>query len=150
MFPSPVRNMQASWWLSSKESTCRRRRRCGFNPSVGKIPWRRVWKSTPIFLPAKSHDTEVWWATVHRVTKSWTQLKWLSTHAHIVISIGHPSFCFSKQLTKSWGIFVVLFFYFIYSFFMKSFDHMFNIKNKFSSFVSHFYKWCKYLLLYIQ
>ena len=26
-----------------------------FNPYVGKIPWRRVWKPTPIFLPAESH-----------------------------------------------------------------------------------------------
>ena len=24
----------------------------------------------------------VWWAIVHRVTKSWTQLKWLNTHTH--------------------------------------------------------------------
>ena len=26
-------------------------------------------------------DRGAWWATVHRVAKSWTQLKWLSTHA---------------------------------------------------------------------
>ena len=25
-------------------------------------------------------DRAAWWATVHRVTKSWTQLKWLSMH----------------------------------------------------------------------
>ena len=30
-----------------------RRRR--FNPWVGKIPWRRRWQSTPVFLPGKSH-----------------------------------------------------------------------------------------------
>ena len=23
----------------------------GFNPWVGKIPWRREWQSTPVFLP---------------------------------------------------------------------------------------------------
>ena len=85
----------------------------------------------PVFLPVKSHNREVWWAIVHRVAKSQTQLKWLSTHAHVEIYIGHPSFCFSKQL-------------------MKSLDHMFNIKNRLSSFVSHFYKWCKYLLLHFQ
>ena len=28
-----------------------------------------------------SMDTGAWWATVHRVTKSWTRLKRLSTHA---------------------------------------------------------------------
>ena len=27
----------------------------GFNPQIGKIPWRRAWQSTPIFLPGKSH-----------------------------------------------------------------------------------------------
>ena len=40
-------------WLSGKESTCQCRsfRRCGFNPWVRKIPWRRKWQSTPVFLP---------------------------------------------------------------------------------------------------
>ena len=41
-------------WLSSKESACQCRRR-GFNPSVRKIPWRRKWKPTLVFLPGKSH-----------------------------------------------------------------------------------------------
>jgi len=34
---------------------CRRHRRPGFYPWVGKIPWRRVWKPTPVFLPGESH-----------------------------------------------------------------------------------------------
>ena len=34
---------------------CRRRKRQGFNPWVRKIPWRRTWKSTPVFLPGESH-----------------------------------------------------------------------------------------------
>ena len=29
--------------------------RPGFDPWVGKIPWRRVWQSVPIFLPGESH-----------------------------------------------------------------------------------------------
>ena len=29
--------------------------RLGFNPSVGKIPWRREWQPTPVFLLGKSH-----------------------------------------------------------------------------------------------
>ena len=32
----------------------RRRRRCGFNPWVGKIPWRK-WQPTPVLLPGESH-----------------------------------------------------------------------------------------------
>ena len=27
--------------------------RCKFNPWVGKIPWRKVWQPTPVFLPEK-------------------------------------------------------------------------------------------------
>ena len=27
----------------------------GFNPWVGKIPWRRTWQPTPVFLPGESH-----------------------------------------------------------------------------------------------
>ena len=30
-------------------------RRPGFDPWVGKIPWRRKWQPTPVFLPGKSH-----------------------------------------------------------------------------------------------
>ena len=40
--------------LSSNESACQRRRR-GFDPWVRKIPRRRKWQCTPIFLPGKSH-----------------------------------------------------------------------------------------------
>ena len=39
-------------WLSGKESTCQCRRR-GFDPWVGKMPWRRKWRPTPVFLSAK-------------------------------------------------------------------------------------------------
>ena len=30
-------------------------RRPGFNPWVGKIPWRRKWQPTPVFLPGEFH-----------------------------------------------------------------------------------------------
>ena len=33
-------------------------RRRGFDPWVGKIPWRRAWQFTPVFLPAESPWTE--------------------------------------------------------------------------------------------
>ena len=28
----------------------------GFNPWVGKVPWRRKWQPTPVFLPGKSYE----------------------------------------------------------------------------------------------
>ena len=42
---------------SGKEPACkcRRYKRPGFNPWVGKIPWRRTWQPTPVFLPGESH-----------------------------------------------------------------------------------------------
>ena len=42
------------WWLSGKESAypCRRP---GFNPWVWKIPWRREWWTTLLFLPGESY-----------------------------------------------------------------------------------------------
>ena len=42
-------------WLSGKESTCQCRRH-GFHPWVTKIPWRRNWQPTSVFLPRKSQD----------------------------------------------------------------------------------------------
>ena len=43
--------------ISGNEPTCqcRRCKRCGFSPWVGKIPWRRAWQPTPVFLPGESH-----------------------------------------------------------------------------------------------
>ena len=34
---------------------CKRRKRPGFHPCVRKIPWRRKWQPTPVFLPGKPH-----------------------------------------------------------------------------------------------
>ena len=45
--------------------------RPGFHPWIGKIPWRRRWQLTPVFLPGKSHG----WRSLAGVTKSQT---WLS------------------------------------------------------------------------
>ena len=46
-----------------------------FNPWVKKIPWRRACQPTPVFLLGESHGQGAWWAIVHRVAKSRTQLK---------------------------------------------------------------------------
>ena len=40
---------------SGKEPACQcRHERREFDPWVRKIPWRRKWQSTPVFLPEKS------------------------------------------------------------------------------------------------
>ena len=42
---------------SGKEPACqcKRCKRRGFDPWVRKIPWRRAWQPTPVFLPGESH-----------------------------------------------------------------------------------------------
>ena len=41
--------------------------------SSSALPLKRQWHPTPVLLPGKSHGG-AWWATVHEVAKSWTQL----------------------------------------------------------------------------
>ena len=44
----------APWWLIWQTS-CLQCRRPKFDPSIGKITWRRECVSTPVFLPGESH-----------------------------------------------------------------------------------------------
>ena len=75
-------DLAAAGGASNKEPTCqfRRHKRHGFNPWVRKIPWRRSWQPTPIFLPGESQWQRSLAVTVHRVAKSWRQVKQLSMH----------------------------------------------------------------------
>ena len=43
--------------ISGKEHACQSRRhsRFGFDPWVGKIPWRRTWQPTPVSLSGESY-----------------------------------------------------------------------------------------------
>ena len=47
-------NIEGFLVLRGKEYTCQCIRH-RFYPWVEKIPWRRKWQPTPIFLPGKSH-----------------------------------------------------------------------------------------------
>ena len=42
------------WWLRGL-SVCPQCGRPGFDPRVGKIPWRKKWQLTPVLLPGESH-----------------------------------------------------------------------------------------------
>ena len=77
-------NGQVPGGACGRESTCqcRRHRRCGFDSLVGKVPWRRAWQPTPIFFPENPMERGTWWATLHRVSNSWTQL---STYARTLL-----------------------------------------------------------------
>ena len=99
-----------SKWLSGEESACwcRRHKRFGFNPWVAKIPWRRTWQPTAVFLPGKSHgqrslvgyspynckesDTTEWlnsnndnkskkWKRTHELTVAQSGVEWAGARA---------------------------------------------------------------------
>ena len=86
---------------SDKEPTCqcRRYKRHRFDPWVGKIPWRREWQLQYSCLE-NPMDRAAWQATVCRVAKSWTWLKWLSSSSS---STQLSTLSFPKL--KSYGIF---------------------------------------------
>ena len=64
---------------SGKEAACqcRRHKRHGLDPWVGKIPGEENGNLLQYFCLENPMDRGAWWATVHRVSKSWTQLKQL-------------------------------------------------------------------------
>ena len=62
---------------------CRRHKKHGFDPWVGKIPWRRAWPPTPVFLLEKCHGQR----SLVGLVKSQTRLKQLSITQLYVESI---------------------------------------------------------------
>ena len=82
---------------SGKETACQCRihTRCGSDPWVGKITWRRAWQPTPAFLPGESHGQRSLAGCSSGVTKSQARLKRLSTHKHAqgINVCDHSTFC---------------------------------------------------------
>ena len=48
VFPAGASGKEPAW-------QCRRPKRRRFDSWVGKIPWRRKWHPTPVFLPGIAH-----------------------------------------------------------------------------------------------
>ena len=103
-------------WHSGTESArqCRRQR---FNPWVRKIPWRRKWQPTPVFLPGKSHgqrSVTVYiqsmrlqrvrhdWETEHTYTYMYQLFPKPLSHPHAMLpySIEQSSLCYTVD--PSW------------------------------------------------
>ena len=87
------------WWLSGKEFTYQCRR-CRFDPWIRKIPWRRKWQPTPLFLPGKSHGHGSLVGYSPRGRKESNTTEWLNNN------IGRD--CFGYWLLENWWIFYVL------------------------------------------
>ena len=69
--------VRASWWLSGEESACNAgaTEDMGLIPESGRSPGGGHGIPLQYSCPENSKDRGAWWATVHRVAKSWTQLK---------------------------------------------------------------------------
>ena len=70
---------------SGKEPNCpcSRGKRHEFVPWSRKLPWRREWLPTPVFLPGEYHGQRSLMGYSSQVAKSWTLLKQLSTNTQI-------------------------------------------------------------------
>ena len=86
-------------WLSGKEFTCqcRRHRRQGFDPSVGKIPWRRKWQPTSVFLPGESHGWKSLAGYSHWGYKESDMAEKLSTHILVYLDCCATDWVACKQ-----------------------------------------------------
>ena len=84
---------------SGKEPACqyRRHKRLGFDPWLGKIPWRRAWQPTPVFFPGESHAQRR--LTDYRPQDSKAGHDWsdCSTAQHVMILVMYDTF-FSRML----------------------------------------------------
>ena len=65
--------------------------RPGFDPWVRKIPWRRKWQPTPVFLPGESHGWRSLVGYSPRVTKSQTRLSDFTFSHFVWQTVGSPS-----------------------------------------------------------
>ena len=79
---------------------CRRHKRHRFDPWVRKIPWRRAWQPTSVFMPGESLGQRSLATRVHRVTQSQTQLKQLSKNTQSVEV--KPMTTYSTKILSPW------------------------------------------------
>ena len=79
---------------SGKEPACqcRRHKRHGFDPWVGRSPGGGHGNPLQYSCLENPMHRGAWRATVYSVPQSWTWLKWLSTHAHMALRLGVQGF----------------------------------------------------------
>ena len=71
-------NKKKTYWQ------CRRHKRHGFYPWIGKIPWRRKWQPTPVFLSGESRGQ------TSLVGDSLSLLHWQVGSLPLVCHLGSP------------------------------------------------------------
>ena len=96
-------------WLSGKESACQAE---GFDPLVGKIPWRRKWQLTPVSLPGKPHG----WRSLAGYSpwgrKELDMIEWLNHHHH---QSWITMLCSSLLYSKMTQLYTYTFFFIFFS-----------------------------------
>ena len=89
---------------SGKEPACQSRtcKGAGFIPGSRRSPGGGHGKLLHYSCLENHMDREAWWAIAHGVAKSWTWLKWLSTHALITIAQSERIKCLGINLSKEY------------------------------------------------
>ena len=77
----PLQYSWASWWLRWSR-ICLQCGRPGFHPWVRKIPWRRAWQPTPVFLPGESPGQRSLAGYSPRGCKESDRTEWLNIAQH--------------------------------------------------------------------
>ena len=100
-----VRFKEASFkcGCSGEESACpcRGSRRCGFNPQVRKIPQRKKWQPTPVYLPEKSHGERSLVGYRPWGRREWDTAERLSSHREDECKVGELQVIPSRMLITS-------------------------------------------------
>ena len=92
-------------------------RRPGFNPWVGKIPWRREWLPIPVFLPEEFHEQismvgHSWWGCNYLDTTEQLRLTFLVRHSRLLLGMPFnccllPSFPGLKKIANLvWSVYL--------------------------------------------
>ena len=63
---------------SDGKEICLQCGRPGFNPWIGKLPWRKEWQPTPIFLPGEFHGQRTLAGYSPRCCKELDMTEWLT------------------------------------------------------------------------
>ena len=97
-------------WHGGKESACqsRRHKRRGFSHWVEKIPWRRKWQPTPVFLPGEVHIQRCLAVCSSRGCKKSDMTKHAhNTHTHsnfLLSSVSNLESTAHQQVSSAWSL----------------------------------------------
>ena len=86
-------SLMTQQWKKIIHLPCRICRRHSFHPWFGKIPWRRKWQPTPVFLPGKSHGQSSLVAYCPGGCKESHTAEHMCTHAQLCPILCKPTDC---------------------------------------------------------